>query len=354
MKKLALTLLLSFIYVISTYGAQITVDNNINAPNGVFTTLVSAVNVASPGDTILIKGSPTAYADTYVYKKLHFIGDGYLPNKENPHPTTINYLYLNNTLAGNASGSTVEGIKTFGAITLNNDLNTPLDSITVRRCQTNITFSGIGNAIFQNLVFYNNWELSLSGNSTYIFNNIILSNNLLGIISLVDNPLSSFLISNNLITNTSPNNNPDNCVYSNNIWYYTLANLSADYNSYYNNISISGNTGQTVFNTTGTNSGAFNQENVDPLFESETNQTIELQDDLNLSANSPGKNAGSDGTDIGIYGGAYPWPEGGASGSGYMYSQEADIPQVNQMQLQNAIVPQNGTLNVNVIGITNH
>jgi len=32
--------------------------------------------------------------------------------------------------------------------------------------------------------------------------------------------------------------------------------------------------------------------------------------DYHLKADSPGKNAGKDGTDIGIYGGSYPWKEG--------------------------------------------
>lgn len=34
------------------------------------------------------------------------------------------------------------------------------------------------------------------------------------------------------------------------------------------------------------------------------------QYDFNLQIQSPGINAGTDGTDIGIYGGAFPWKEG--------------------------------------------
>ena len=35
-----------------------------------------------------------------------------------------------------------------------------------------------------------------------------------------------------------------------------------------------------------------------------------LQGNYHLKSTSPGKNGGSDGTDIGIYGGAYPWGDG--------------------------------------------
>ena len=34
------------------------------------------------------------------------------------------------------------------------------------------------------------------------------------------------------------------------------------------------------------------------------------RENFNLPSNSPYKNAGADGTDIGIYGGAFPWKEG--------------------------------------------
>jgi len=36
-----------------------------------------------------------------------------------------------------------------------------------------------------------------------------------------------------------------------------------------------------------------------------------MKNDYRLKADSPGKNAGKDGTDIGIYGGRYPWKDGG-------------------------------------------
>ena len=59
--------------------------------------------------------------------------------------------------------------------------------------------------------------------------------------------------------------------------------------------------------------------------------------DYHLQESFPGKNGGTDGTDIGIYGGQYPWKEG-------------SIPFNPHIQLKNISgnTDQNGNLNVNI------
>ena len=52
--------------------------------------------------------------------------------------------------------------------------------------------------------------------------------------------------------------------------------------------------------------------------------------------------------DIGIYGGPYPFPDGGVSGGGYQTSQETPIPQIYEMNGQNSLIPLNGTFQVAV------
>ena len=46
------------------------------------------------------------------------------------------------------------------------------------------------------------------------------------------------------------------------------------------------------------------------IFVNQTENTFNYANDYHLLPNSPGKNAGTDDTDIGIYGGIYPWKEG--------------------------------------------
>jgi hypothetical protein len=132
-------------------------------------------------------------------------------------------------------------------------------------------------------------------------------------------------------------NDIQNCSFNNNIFYCLNNTLpTSTTNTFANNI-------------TGVNPGFVNAPGV-------TSPSLYNFDDThnyNLASGSPGIGAGTNGANIGIYGGTYAWPEGGAAGSGFMYSQEANIPQVNRMDVLNSSVQQNGTLNVNVVGIIN-
>ncbi len=105
----------------------------------------------------------------------------------------------------------------------------------------------------------------------------------------------------------------------------------------------------------GGNFGGGNIIGQEPLYATAPNLT-EYSPSANyrLQASSPGKNAGTDGTDLGIYGGSYPFPRGGADGSGYDTSPMPPIPQVTELNIQNATVPVNGTLNVNVKATVNN
>jgi hypothetical protein len=58
-----------------------------------------------------------------------------------------------------------------------------------------------------------------------------------------------------------------------------------------------------------------------------------------LSPSSPGNNAGTDGTDIGIYGGTFPVNP---------YGETYNMPVIRQMNITNTNVPQNGNVNVKV------
>jgi hypothetical protein len=68
--------------------------------------------------------------------------------------------------------------------------------------------------------------------------------------------------------------------------------------------------------------------------------------DFHLRADSPGKNAGTDGTDIGIYGGPFPWPDGGSAP--WQTSPVPAVPQITSLDTLNVVVPVNGTLSVDV------
>ena len=97
------------------------------------------------------------------------------------------------------------------------------------------------------------------------------------------------------------------------------------------------------------NTGVNNQIDVDPLFVNVSSTTFDYAYDYHLQATSPGKNAGTDGTDIGIYGGAYPFPSGGEVP--WQTSIKPYMPQILEMNVLNAVIPLNDTLQVQVKAI---
>jgi hypothetical protein len=133
------------------------------------------------------------------------------------------------------------------------------------------------------------------------------------------------------------------CTFNNNLSYLTTIADPAGYtpaNSFVNTFTGTGG---------GSNFGGGNIVGQDPLYVSVSNfNDYVATANYRLQASSLGKNAGTDGTDLGIYGGSYPFPSGGAPGSGYDTSPMPPIPQVTELNIQNATVPVNGTLNVNV------
>lgn len=85
----------------------------------------------------------------------------------------------------------------------------------------------------------------------------------------------------------------------------------------------------------------------DPKFVNKyTGNSYNDLDNYNLQASSPGKNAGTDGTDIGIFGGQYPFPK--SVQASYVHCVTPVIPVVRDLIIQNSSVPANGTLNFSV------
>lgn len=339
-----------------------TVDNNPNAPGGVFNSIQLAIDASSNGDSIYVVGSASLYAPFSAAKEIHLFGAGYNPDKQNPYSSVISgyssfiVTVAGTIITGDASGSTIEGVDINNLSLAGYSATFKLSNITISRCRNynnNINLA----SYLSDININNNIIKSIYGgqNST----NIIIANNIISQFQGFGSYINSgtFLCSNNIfapVTGSANFANIDNTIFANNIFYFYSPNSSTnEYCTFNNNISYG--SANDAFNISGTNSGGGNFESVDPLFTSFAGPYgYTPTDDYHLQPSSLGINAGTDGTDIGIYGGAYPWPDGGISGGGFMYSQEADIPQTNQMNVQNAVVPLNGTLNISVKGITNH
>jgi hypothetical protein len=76
---------------------------------------------------------------------------------------------------------------------------------------------------------------------------------------------------------------------------------------------------------------------VDPMFTAYPGGRFSYDHNFHLKTSSPGKNAGTDGTDIGIYG-----------GMGFSETREPPIPIIRAFSIQNGVVAPNGKLSIKV------
>lgn len=357
-----------------TSATVITVSNNPNSP-GQYTDLQAAADAASNGDTLLVAGSATSYGNLTVNdKEIHLVGVGYEPNKQFPLSTSVQNITLGVAGSG-AHNSTIEGLLITGDVTIGGTASEPLQNITIKRCKREDGNWGIsigevdGVFVYNNLLIKGYYGMSISNgflSQVTVGRNIFIENNIItGGVSMYSTANAGAVIVRNNLFTLGPGGGGANvgvpgtvttanyCTVANNIYASgAQQNISGSYGIFTHNLAFDNSNAD--FIASGTNSASNNLDDVDPMFVLyQSGVANYLTNDYHLQPGSPAIGAGLNGEDLGIYGGNYPWPDGGASGSGWMYKQEPQFPQVNQMTIQNPIVPVNGTLSVTSKGIVN-
>ena len=248
-----------------------------------------------------------------------------------------------------ASGSVITGFKVNGNIQ-----GTGLLTNNIRIFRNQVAYI-ILLASSANWVIYNNIIGGYVSAATVT--NLFIQNNIFAGSYLVNCNLPSVFIDHNLFIHNGINalSADSYAVVTNNIFVTPSAApvmaANVNYNTITNNLSLTTNispTAPTNSFLTGPNSGGANQVGVDPLFVNVPSFTAyNATYNYRLQAGSTGHNASTDGTDLGIYGGTYPFPSGGIPGSGFDTSAPAGIPQVTVVNILNGSVQPGGTLNVN-------
>jgi hypothetical protein len=340
-------------------AAVLTVSNNPASP-GQYTDFQLAINASSAGDTIYLQGSPNYYGNSTTYKvdrTLTIIGSGYdVTNTDYKYNTTIyGYIRLDSTI-----NNIVEGIKFVGIRFYNYNISTDNTGTGTGLIQNNVTFD---RCLFDYSTIYisgHNWTIK---NCLFNYYSSIYVNN-------QNNQYTNVTISNNIFYyNYSPsiyNSNSPSVFVMNNLFVNCSNDFSTvSYANVYNNIFYASGAGSgtnciynnnLTFNTSlislpgANNSGTGNQNQKDPKFVSSAsipapgsfpngNWGIFKTFDWHLQASSPGHNAGSDETDMGLYGGTYPWVN---------FSGASSLPLIQSFFIKNPVVQQNGTINVTV------
>jgi len=333
MKKILLFAFCIFAIQIS-YATIINVDNDPNRPSGYFDNLQLAINSASDGDTLYVYASNTSYGTITIKQKLHLFGAGYDGTSGNV--SRISYLYLDTATspASNPSGSSFQGF-----------------TISLLSCQkpniSNIVIAGNYFTSSLNLSFNcSGWLISNNyfGGYLSLYNNksIIITNNIISYSTAIKSSnSSSVVISHNLFMNWRYFSAVYNAIISDNI--FMCSSNANSYTAQAQNNFINNLSWRSTLNPYNLppdyNTGSGNVSNQDPQFETAlSNTNFDKSKDYHLKSTSPGKNAASDGTDIGNYGGNNPFVWGG------IFS----IPSITQTHITNPVINQTTPINVNV------
>lgn len=342
---------------ISIANAGIITVNNTSPSPGQYSDLQTAIDVASSGDTLLIQRSASSYGNVTITKRLVLIGEGALPNKIPQNTSTLGTITLtyNTTTLSSASKSKLIGlsIATISLIEKSTDVNYACDSVSILNCKIttlnlknrvydlNVSHSfitSVANGLLFNCRFSNNFLSNFNSLTTLGENNIFLNN-----LFFTRLTFRGGIIANNIFFNNTGTTFIFGCynsIVSNNIFYSTSTTFnSSDY-------IINGNT------------SVNNQFNINPLFVNpvlfntvnaytHTSPASGPFADFHLQTGSPAIGAGTDGTDLGLYGGSTPWRDESTTDSRYRYYPLPDaVPVVTAVTVQNPVVQEGTNLQI--------
>lgn len=319
MKKL---LSLTFLFFsLNTYAQKQIVIQGANYTK-FFTNLDIAISAANNGDKVYLPGG-AFNSNIFIDKELHIIGAGYyLDSTIATFKTQVTAIYFEQ----GSDGSTVEGIYSHLNFATQTQ-NTNLSNIVVKRCfVTNASLNSGTSAApnsFSNIVFIQNILGSVyCGNTFGSFNNIAFYNNIItngidGFNNMIvkNNIFSGYIFNFSTIVRGNNINIQNNIFVANPFWNITNSTLS---NNIYMQGNLNGDLGSGIFGIGNILSSVpFGQLFVNGVFSDLSNVAFNFR----LASGSPGHNAGTDGTDIGIYGGLFPWKEGGLPSNPHIRSQ---------------------------------
>ncbi len=334
--KHLLTLLCLFIFTLTLEAQTVITVDNTTGSGADYTSLQAALADANPGDTLQVHSSPTDYGAITIDKSIYIIGTGHNP-AANSDIEVANISAI--TLISNCSNTTISGVQ-LTSVAIGAPI-VDISDITIRNCKITSSINGTNNGNVHDWVLEGNLFLygTINANQSYnwlIRNNIFYTNYF-----AFSNLNSSVTINNNLVILTNNNlfNVCDGPTVNNNIFYATqgatVIVLNSTTLSASNNLTYAGN-GASLSNFPGTD----NLNNVNPMFINATNANISFfySNDYHSEPGSPADNAGTDGSDIGLYGGAFGYHQDGKpSEVPYMLSLGIQNPSLEAGELLNVI-----------------
>lgn len=327
MKKYLLLLSLFLISFLPSFGALYVVSNQPEVERD-FSSIQSAIEQASSFDTIFVKGSPMNYGNVLLEKPLVLIGEGFSADINAGHTAKITrVLFTANPYRRTiSSGSAIIGFEfpyfpgqRANIITVANE-NIKIENITLERNWLWFV-EVVGSA--EGWIFRNNiirgWIKGgqKEGNELAGASGFVLQNNILN--SLMNFHNDEMVIENNIILGRLKN--IKSALLVNNIFTrdeYFLEDVSDSH--FNNNLAVSKKVGKELcyenpeqFESVNLCSGSANTGSLNLIGE-EPGFVFWPTDDImggtvfKLTEGSVGRSAGQGGSEIGIFGGSYPFP----------------------------------------------
>jgi hypothetical protein len=293
------------------YSADIIVQSGDNAT--AHSTLSDAMDAASAGDFIYVPAGTYDVSELNFNKGVNIIGAGYNPNGPGNTVFTGGLKIYNGADGGSLQGVKIPGSLNFGTDNSNNTVN----NFTITRCYINwvyFSFSWDADQNGSNFTFTENIvEGAVHGGNA---EGVIISNNIIFQTSPTGRPLTKFknaIISNNIVISIDDIvfNEIIGCIVRNNIFpvgRVTITNKKEN-NSLLNNLY----TDEEGINPFGYSEIDGNVRiDRDLIFVDQAGGTFDYNHDYRLTDDASSAITGTDGTQVGIYGGDYPFKDGGA------------------------------------------
>src|ERR1043166_6676042 len=330
-----------------------TVSNSPSTTLGQYSTIQSAINASSSGDTIYVHGSPIDYSGfSFTNKRLVIIGPGWAPDKTYTYAATVSGPSVNLTGAG-CSNTEFQGMVFNSQIIFNNP---KCDSIRfIRNRFGSDVFINEPNNTFLNYQFEGNAFITgtVLGTTSSVYTNCVFRNNCFftqgAAITAFTHSSSTVLFDHNLwLTQGSPDipcfSNCANLLITNNIFVRRNAATGNSNSTFNNNITFN-SSNNTPWNSNSNSDAGGNVANQDPQMAAgaaANNGTTNPLLDFTIAA-GPANNTGSDGKDMGLL--------DDATGSlNWTNSRNSRFPRIYSMSITNPVITPGGTLNVNVEG----
>ncbi len=308
MKKITFLTFLGFILLLadpSQAQSPIAVQNN--SGTSFYSTLDLAITNAISGDYIYLPGG-SFNVTVPISKQLHIIGVGH--NPDSCAVTGITQVSGTFSIRSGSDGGSISGLKIIGQIqfyigTTENNIS----NYTIERCNigSTITLSNrISNLLINECIIIE----GISGNSLQGFqlSKCIIGRYIIGFDS------NAYFLNNIFFGNVSCGSNVSiqGAFFKNNIFLSpltegTINGVCVAKSQFQNNLFNAGC--YYVSNSTNTYQNNITGP-VSTLFVNQSGTVFDYKQDYHIKTDSPAHNAGTDGTDLGIYGTGNPWKEG--------------------------------------------